>query len=41
VRIVAWGFFYVSEFNYFLQQKFVIMVLKLQLLDGGEKSVEG
>jgi hypothetical protein len=31
--MVAWGVSFVSEFNYFFQQKLIIIVLELQLHD--------
>jgi hypothetical protein len=41
VHMVAWGVVFVSKFDYFLQQKLVIIVLKFQLHDCGERFVEG
>jgi len=41
VHMVAWGVVFVSNFDYFLQQKLVIIIFELQSCDWGWKSLKG
>jgi hypothetical protein len=41
VHMVTWGVVFVLKFDYFLQQKLVIIVLELQSCDWGWKSLKG